>query len=490
MAVASKTCTMNCGNLGCNFANAPCDFTLQIDSFTSQGVQSNGNIKYTAVCSGVWSFPNGIVWSSTNPFAWSMSIGGQSTSWSQNKGCGSACPSGNCCCCNCYSLSYSSGQKSFTFELSPTTTSVTLSTTFNGNTCSLSYTIPSDMRFTNPSGISLSCPSYLGGTATGRVSSWGGGSGGTFTFKTLNASGSVISTTTCTTTGTSCSKTMPGTFSKNTRYSMSLTACNSANMCVSTSGCTIYSAPPCPSITIRSCVYNPSTKKCQLVFDWSKASDAGTYTETISYTVTDQEGRSYASGTLATVTGGASKSGTQTLTNIETAVNVTVRLTVSSTAGSCSGTASVYSPVAGAAFLGFEWDELRRQCTIKGTAPGAKQTRISAGYSPNNYNIGTKLTPGEFGDLVVKDLNHGSGQIAYLECMPESTDNHQYIDEVAKISIPIPNPIIGVWTPPCEDDAKGVKQRYIVDIVEKKENCTVTPKWKNGDRVVKIAECP
>ena len=491
MAVASNSNNDSCGNIACGHANAPCPATIRIDSFTSAGLQSNGKIRYTATCSGTWSFTAGVVWINNNPFPNTMSMAGKSTSWTTGKGCYSQCPSGNCCCCNCGGITYTTGSKSFTFELSPSTTSVTCSWLYNGNSISVSYTIPESMRITNPSGLSLSCPSYAGGLASASVSSWGGTSKGTFTFKTLNYYGSVIGTDSCTTYGTSCSEWMPGSFGRNTRYSMSVTACNEAGMCVSKSGCSIYSRPPCPNVTIRSCVYDPSTKKCNLVFDWSKASDIGTYSETITYSVTDNDGRTYASGTLASgVTNGASRSGQQTLTNIETAVNCTVSVTCSSTAGSCTGSASVYSPVAGAAFLGFNWDELRRTCTILGTAPGAKQTRISAGYSPNNYNVGTKVTAGEYGDLVVKDLAHGNGEILYLEAMPEATDNHKYIDEVAKISIPIPNPILGIWTPTCEDVAKGVEQKYIVDIIEKKKDATTcTPRWKVGDRVVRIGKC-
>ena len=493
MAVASNSSSGGlgyCGNLACGHTSSPCPATLRIDTFTSNGLQSNGKIRYTATCSGTWSFPNGIVWASNAAFSNSMSMGGQSTFWTTAKGCNTACPPGNGNCCNCNGITYTTGTKTFTFELSPTTTSVTVYWTYHRNNLSCTYNIPESMRITKPSGVSLSCPSSLGGMATGSVSSWGGTGKGTFTFKTLNSSGSVIGTDSCTTTSTSCSVLMPGSYARNTRYSMTMTACNTANMCVSKSGCTLYSPPPCPSVSILSCVYNPSTKKCALHFSWSKASDAGLYTETISYEVTDNDGRSYASGILATVSDGSSETGDINLTNIETAVNVKVEVTCSSTAGSCVGSASVYSPVAGAAFIGFNWDELRRECTILGTAPGAKQTRISAGYAPNNYNIGTKVTPGEYGDLVVKDLNHGNGEILYLEAMPEATDNHKYIDEVAKISIPIPNPILGIWTPTCEAIAAGAERKYIVDIIEKKKDAnSCTPRWKVGDRVVRIAPC-
>lgn len=490
MAVQSTSANFGWGNVGCGYVPVTATGHLYLDSFTSQGLQSNGKIRYTATVRMTISCPP-MVWSSGRSTTIVLGASGQSGTHSVSKGCNTQCSNQTgwyCCNCNGYNASAS---QTFTFELSPSTTSFSYSGNFHsGNYISNTYTIPESMRIVAPTGISLTCPSSLGGNATGSVTKWGDPNGGTFTFKTLNASGSVIGTVTCKTTSTTCTKAMPGTYGKNTRYTMSLTACNTANMCISKSACTLYAKPPCPTVTIRSCVYNPSTKKCKLVFDWSKASDTGTYAETITYSVTDNDGRSYGTGTLASGVYGTAKSGRITLTNIETAVHATVRVTCSSTAGSCTGSASVYSPVAGAAFLGFEWDELRRTCTIKGTAPGAKQTRISGGYAPNNYNIGTKLTPGEFGDLIVKDLKHGNGEILYLECMPEATDNHKYIDEVAKISIPIPNPILGIWTPTCEDLAAGREQQYIVDIIEKKENATTcTPRWNVGDRVVKIAPC-
>ena len=80
MAVAQVTQNDNCGPLSCyKPRNAPCPVTFRIDSFTSQGLQPNGKIRYTATCSGSWSFPNGIVWASNAPFPNSMSIGGKST---------------------------------------------------------------------------------------------------------------------------------------------------------------------------------------------------------------------------------------------------------------------------------------------------------------------------------------------------------------------------------------------------------------------------
>lgn len=149
------------------------------------------------------------------------------------------------------------------------------------------------------------------------------------------------------------------------------------------------------------------------------------------------------------------------------------------------------SPMVGASFLSFEWDEFRRQCTIKATVPGAKRTRVSAGYAPNDYNIGTKVTSGESGTLVVKDLAHGNGEVLYLEARSETTDAYQHIDEVAKISIPIPNPILGVLIPSCGQIVAGEEKKYIVDIIEKKKGLsTCTPRWQVGDRVVMKAPCP
>lgn len=475
---------MNWGSFaGCQ--NQPCRPTYSINAtgWALSGTTLSANV--SASVSGTqlaWATPNGVCgvrWRIVPNYgtasAWASSTGSKGGQF------------------RCGGFTYSgSGSRSCTITKDTTSVTVEMGWGFTNSGsdvpwqggCSYTYSLPPNLRLTPPSGLSINSSS-----CRVSVSDWGSGSG-YFTVKTYDCSGRLVRTQTSSSSSSTSWYFTCYSGGKNTCYHYEATATNSNNMSISSTGSTQYVSPPCATITIKSLLYNPATQKCDLHFSWSKPSDTGSYTETITYTVTDNDGRTYASGTLATVSGGSSRTGDISLQNIETAVNCRVNITVRSTAGSCSSSASAYSPVAGAAFLGFIWDELRRTCTIKATAPGAKQTRVSAGYAPNNYNIGTKLTPGEFGDLVVKDLYHGNGEILYLEAMPEATDNHKYIDEVAKISIPIPNPILGIWTPTCEEKNKGVEQKLIVDIIEKKEGATsCTPRWNCGDRVVVIGKC-
>lgn len=281
------------------------------------------------------------------------------------------------------------------------------------------------------------------------------------------------------------------TIQKNSAYKLRVVVNNSFNQQLSATSPTLYSAPPKPNVTINSMVYVPTSKDCTLNFSWSKPTDGGAYTETIKYDVYDAKGNYYKSGVqLGTVSGGGSRSGTVTVTGLPSGEQYFVRVYVTATSGTGSTTKTVYAPVANAAFLGFEWDDVRRTCTIRAEAPGAANCRIQAGYSSNVYNVGNKLTSGQIGTLVVKDLNHGSGQILYLQAVPEASDGHQYTNEIAKISIPIPNPILGVHTPSCEKIEAGAEKEYIVDIIEKKKgSSTCTQRWQNGDRVVKKDKC-
>lgn len=495
MAVASGSKPLNFGNLGCGFASSTGTQYTYIDSVSSNGLQSNGKIEYVVKVSGSVSI-NNLVWSSASGSqSWSFSCGGSSQSASTNKQCQSTgnCAGGGCCCCICSGTTYNPGQKTFTIQLSPSVTTITASVSWNGNSAvSATYNIPASMRITKPNGFSVSWPSSVTGGAYCSVSDWGGASSGSFSMQLLSSSGSVLDTESSSTYNTYKYLYTGGSVTANSRYRLRSRACNSVDCTSYTYSSYYYTAPPTPSVYINSLLYDPSSQKCVCNWSWSKPTDAGYYNETITYDVYDNEGNYYARGvSLGSATGGTAKSGTITTTGILTAVNLCVKVYVSTSAGTSNQTACAYAPVAGAAFLGFDWDELRRTCTVRATAPGARQTRVSGGYAPNVYNIGTKLTEGEFGDLVVKDLDHGAGEILYLEAMPEAKDNHQYLDEVAKISIPIPNPILGVHTPSCEQIAAGKEKEYIVDIIEKKKGVgACTPRWQNGDRVVKKDECP
>lgn len=490
MAVASGSLNHNFGNLGCGFAASTGTQYTYIDSVTSNGLQSNGKIEYVVKVTGSVSVGN-LVWSSASGTqSWTFSVAGSTQTATTGKQCQSTgnCAGGGCCCCICSGTTYNPGQKTFTIQLSPSVTSITASVSWNGNSnCSATYTIPASMRITSPNNFTASFPSSLSGSTSLDVDDWGGASSGTFYLSLLSSSGSVLATDTKSTSYTWAYMYNPGSTSANSRYRLRAQACNSVGCSSYKYSSYYYTKPPTPSVYINSILYNPTTKKCNVNWSWSKPVDGGYYSETVKYDVYDNEGNYYVNGgTLGTASSGQALSGTLDTNNILTAVNLCIRVYVTTSAGTSENTVCGYAPVAGAAFLGFVWDELRRTCTVSATAPGARQTRVSGGYGPNNYNIGTKLTEGEFGDLVVKDLQHGAGQILYLEAMPESKDNHQYIDEVAKISIPIPNPILGVKKYPCEAEKED---EYIVDIIEKK-NGTCTPRWQVGDRVVQVDKCP
>lgn len=289
--------------------------------------------------------------------------------------------------------------------------------------------------------------------------------------------------------GSSAANTTPYTIQSGKKYKVRVYAQNNMNQRLTVDSGWFISSPPKPTISITSTVYDPTTKKTNLCFDWSLAK-SGLTPETVTWNAKLPDGTSVSSGTLATIPDGAAKSGSKCI-QVPTGDQITV--TVTNTAGptgntmSESASASAYSPVANAAFLGFDWDELRRTCVIRAEAPGAANCRIQAGYSANNYNIGDKLTTGQVGTLTVKDLNHGSGQIMYLQAVPEASNGHQFTNEIAKISVPIPNPILGVRVPSC---GSGLDKEYVVDIVEQKKNCSVTKQWQNGDRVVKKSKCP
>lgn len=384
------------------------------------------------------------------------------------------------------------------------------------------YNMADDMRITAPSGLTVSFPSAADGTVSASISYWGMSSAATnmtgtpttypnatywnWALDLLDQYGNTLAHK-CSNTGETKSKSWTGnsfytasalegtaaatsskyTMQANAAYKLKVVVNNSFNQSVAQESNLMYSLPPTPTLTIDSCIYVPTTKDATLTFSWSKAADAGALTETIKYDVYDANGTYYKSGVvLATVTDGTAQTGTITVTGLPSGEQYTVKVTLSTTAGTTSATDSTYAPVANAAFLGFDWDELRRTCTIRAEAPGAANCRIQAGYQANVYDIGDKLTPGQIGTLVVKDLDHGDGEILYLQAIPEASNGYQYENEIAKISVPIPNPILGLRIPECESEAEP---EYIVDILEKKPDCSLTQRWQNGDRIVVKDKC-
>lgn len=391
-----------------------------------------------------------------------------------------------------------------------------------------------EVRITPPQGLTVGFPTSFGGNISASISAWGKGNPTPMTgtptsypgakywnwaVDLLDASGNYLAhyannynenkTVSLPTNQFYTASALPSssaatsskyTLQPNKGYKLKVTVNNSFNQSVSKTSPIIYTLPPEPSVSITSIIYQPSSKNCNLTFSWSKPVDGGGLKESVYYSVYDTKGKYYKTNVLLKTNNagnGSAMSGNITVTGLPPGEKYFVKVTVNqyktdgtTVLNSSSKTVSNYAPVANAAFLGFDWDELRRTCTIRAEAPGAANCRIQAGYAPNSYTIGNKLTSGQVGTLVVKDLNHGSGQILYLQATPESSDGHQYLNEIAKISVPIPNPILGLVTPSCEDIERGVEKRYIVDFIEKKKGTTTcTPRWRNGDRVVYRIPC-
>lgn len=141
---------------------------------------------------------------------------------------------------------------------------------------------------------------------------------------------------------------------------------------------------------------------------------------------------------------------------------------------------------ANASFTSIAWDDVRRTCTITAKATGAAKMRIAAGYARNSFTVADQTTSGDTGTLTLKDLNHGPGVYLYLYAVPLDNDGNKFAEQEILTTRPIPNPILGIKTYPC---GTGQPQEYIVDIIEHKANNTCTPRWQNGDRVVKKNPC-
>lgn len=533
MALATKAAYAGWGNVGCNYTNTGATVTAYLDGVTwgrdtGNAAQSKLRVQMNASSTG-----SNIVWSNAN-----TRYGNYTESWSNvnwwSSGDSGISPGGTycsgsigCCYCICGSFAYWKNATYGDVYGNADTATIGFSAHMIGDDTGAGYyNLPDNLRVLPPVGLTVSFPTTLDGNISASLQKWSNNTniGGTpttytgasywnFAVDILDESGNYLAHKTFNTgetlscnfgagdsgwysasalNGSAAATSSPYSLQAGKKYQLRVVVQNNMNQRLQAVSSVYTLNPPKPTIAITSIVYNPTTKKSEMCFTWSLAESALT-PETLTYQATTPDGTIVASGTIKTITGGSSDSGTVCNVSVPTGDNITLKVT--NTAGTSpntmavSSTTSVYSPVANAAFLGFDWDELRRTCTIRAEAPGAANCRIQAGYAANNYNIGNKLTSGEIGELVVKDLNHGTGQIMYLQATPESSDGHQYVDEIAKISVPIPNPILGLVTPSCEDEANGAEQKYIVDIVEHKSWDTCTPRWKNGDRVVWKIPC-
>lgn len=544
MAIASSRRNYVDVGLGCYGVNANYFVEAYLDSLTwgrSTGDCSHSMLKFkcnalqhydTLVWASSGNFTNNTIWCWTNLGTNSISRdfpkGGSYSTWCKDAG-GPGCYYTLCGGADWYWHAYHGYWEDYVYG-DINTTRVGVSCQYIGmHSGDGYYNLPNDLRVLPPVGFSCTFPTAPSGNITASLTKWAenpniggtpttyGGAkiwnfaanlfneDGTFTgagkkFNTgetltcnLGSINSGWSTNTGVLTGSAAALAAPFTPQAGKKYYVVVCAQNNMNQEVqATSG--LYTMLPEIKIKIDSCIYDPSTKKNNLTFTYTKEQDNVTTGERLRYDIYDEDTGTYIAENveIITVYDGRGLNDQVVVPNMPTGHKLTVylELTVDPNLNGASVSRvgdSIQAPVANAAFLGFEWDELRRTCTIRAEAPGASHCRIQAGYAANVYDIGNQLTPDSVGVLTVKDLQHGNGQIMYLQAVPESASGYQYTNEIAKVSVPIPNPILGVRVPPCES---GEEKEYVVDIVEMKDNCTTTPRWQVGDRVVVKDQCP
>ena len=522
MALSEATGGWTDGGLGCYFVNANADIHSYLDG-VSWG-RDTGNCersKLNITMNGLLHYDT-LVWAShSNP-----NFGGNRLKCWTNvqtqeayrdlpKG-GGGCPGGaGCCFCHCGGWwcywSDNGGHWNTTLLGDANTTNIQHNGSFLDEwTGTATYNLPNNLKVLPPTGISASFPSNFLGSVTTSISSWSSNSniGGTPTSypnakywnvaldlldnngnylahqclqvgETKSATFSDVKTgfyTASALVGSAAANSSKYTLQGGKTYKLRVVWNNNMNRQVSSTSSGILFDIPTPTVSITSFIYDPNNvNHANLTFSWSKATSGAN--ENVTYKVV-QNGVTIHSGTLAANTGGAAKSGTKTVAVASgeyTTVTVTNTM-VGDSSMTKSASASQYAPVANAAFIGYVWDDLRHQVVITATAEGAANTRLYAGYTANGTDIGNQLTPGTTGTITVTNPNHGTGQIIYLKAVPEATNGHQYTEKQANLAIAVPNPIIGLLNPKTGNPNK---KQYIVDIVEKKANGTITPKWQN-----------
>lgn len=522
MALSEATGGWTDNGLSCYFGDAHADIHSYLDGCTwgrdtGNCEQSKLNITMNALLhydSLVWASHNNPNFGGNNIKVWT-NCQTQQASRDLPKGGSSCSGATGCCWCHCGGWwcywSDNGGHWNTTVIGNKDTAAVYHQSSFLSEwTGTGTYNLPNNLRVLPPTGISASFPTNFLGSVSSSISSWSSNSniGGTPTsypnakywnvaLDLLDENGSYLAHqclkvdenksaswsdiksgfyTASALVGSAAANSSKYTLQGGKKYKLRVIWNNNMNQQVSSTSSAILFDIPTPTVTITSDVYDPNNPgHSKLTFSWSKAASGAN--ENVTYKVV-QNGVTISSGTLAANTNGAAKSGTKTVTVASgeyTTVTVTNTM-VGDSSMTKSASASHYSPVANAAFIGYQWDELRHICVITATAEGAANTRIYAGYTANGTDIGNKLTPGTTGTITVTNPNHGTGQIIYLKAIPEATNGHQYTDKQANLAIAIPNPIIGILNPKTGNPNK---KQYIVDIVEKKANGTITPKWQN-----------
>lgn len=123
------------------------------------------------------------------------------------------------------------------------------------------------------------------------------------------------------------------------------------------------------------------------------------------------------------------------------------------------------------------WNDTRRVLTIYADSPDYKSFRIEAGYAPNSH-VAFGASP-----LIFANPKHdGNYKPLYVRAVG-SNDEGEDLESETFTTVPILHPILGQAVD-CDT------RKNIVDIVEKKEDGTLTERWQIGDRVRRVEKCP
>ena len=148
---------------------------------------------------------------------------------------------------------------------------------------------------------------------------------------------------------------------------------------------------PIPVIKLTQNVYESSSGKSKVAFDWSKGITMDIFENTVYYKDEASENITYEildgtsvidHGTLAENTNGEAKQGTKSLT-LTSGHKITIRITNTLVSGLGSETAELvfYTAVANAIITSpVSWDAQRHIVNVTANADGAASVKMSAGY--------------------------------------------------------------------------------------------------------------
>lgn len=125
----------------------------------------------------------------------------------------------------------------------------------------------------------------------------------------------------------------------------------------------------------------------------------------------------------------------------------------------------------------YSWNDVRDTITIS-TSVESAVTRLQILYGYSDVSASTVIADANNATDIVGSIQYPKhdGQAIYAKARlyyPDGT-----YDESEMKVIPVPHPILGVVRYP------DGHQEYIVDIVERKANGTLTPQWQSGERVI------